>query len=674
MSSILPLKECSIREIYLDSSYKRTYTIPIYQRNYAWGDDEISALVKDVYDSFEKSSEKYYIGTLVTYKRDNNVYEVIDGQQRLTTIYIILNVLGITELNNKLTYTSRKKSASTLEKLGNKLPKSIEYDNAILYGMDFADNAIKRIVNTDHLEHFKNYFLDKVHIIHYEVPKDVNLNHYFEVMNSRGEQLEKHEIVKAKLSQCFNDKQNDLPKFTKIWEACSQMSCYVQHILPYTMFSYSSKLPICVKSQNYDDITFEKSVLLEDKSISSYFSEVTELIENNKAVGSDKFQPIIDFPNFLLIILKITCKLENISAEIILDDKELLNAFRDVLESQKNNKDFFVKKFTYNLLKAKLFLDNYIIHHTVYDIERQGDNPWKLQVYNGDNPKKLVEEKNIQDEIVHLLSMFEVAFTAKQRKNYLLYCLYYLFSLKDFKGDAYCDFLRNMADKFFHDVYLSKDKLNNQHQPKPNAFDEAFFSEEPIKKKKASIFNEIYPEGGANIPLFVFNYTDYKIWKIYVDRLRGKSYTKENKERREFFEKLGCSDFDLDFFDNFYFSRTRKSLEHYYPRAKAGKENETPETTRPLQRPTISQINCFGNFAMIGSEANSSGSSWNPKNKIDHYSDNRINAISVASIKFRIMMQICRDNANKGKENGMEWLYDDMKNHQKKMLDIICSN
>ena len=265
--------------------------------------------------------------------------------------------------------------------------------------------------------------------------------------------------------------------------------------------------------------------------------------------------------------------------------------------------------------------------------------------------------------------MFEVAFTAKQRKNYLLYCLYYLFSIKDFKGDAYCDFLKNMADKFFHDVYLSKDKLNNQHQPKPNAFDDAFFSASSINKKDAGIFNEIYQEGEADIPLFVFNYTDYKIWKIYANQLRGKKYTKENNERKEFFEKLGCSDFDLDFFDNFYFSRTRKSLEHYYPRAKAKKENEKTEKT-----PTISQINCFGNFAMIGSEANSSGSSWNPKNKIDHYSDNRINAISVASIKFRIMMQICKDNANKGKENGMEWLYDDMKNHQKKMLDIIFSN
>lgn len=56
------------------------------------------------------------------------------------------------------------------------------------------------------MDKFKEYFLNHVHIIHYRVPKDVELNHYFEVMNSRGEQLEKHEIVKAKLSdQLKND-------------------------------------------------------------------------------------------------------------------------------------------------------------------------------------------------------------------------------------------------------------------------------------------------------------------------------------------------------------------------------------------------------------------------------------------------------------------------------------
>ena len=70
------------------------YKIPIYQRNYAWERDEISALIKDIYDSMVIDKPIYYIGTLVTFKRDENVFEVIDGQQRLTTIYIVLTAMG----------------------------------------------------------------------------------------------------------------------------------------------------------------------------------------------------------------------------------------------------------------------------------------------------------------------------------------------------------------------------------------------------------------------------------------------------------------------------------------------------------------------------------------------------------------------------------------------------
>ena len=69
-----------------------------------------TALVKDVLDSYEKDKNVvYYIGTLVTYKRGDNLYEVIDGQQRLTTIYLILKALKV-EITNKLTYTARQVS------------------------------------------------------------------------------------------------------------------------------------------------------------------------------------------------------------------------------------------------------------------------------------------------------------------------------------------------------------------------------------------------------------------------------------------------------------------------------------------------------------------------------------------------------------------------------------
>ena len=234
--------------------------------------------------------------------------------------------------------------------------------------------------------------------------------------------------------------------------------------------------------------------------------------------------------------------------------------------------------------------------------------------------------------------------------------------------DNYVEFLRKLADKYFFDVYLDTSKLNDiNHQPKPNSFDETILNGNELNVELEDVerdFNRVYPVGSCNIPLYVFNYTDYKLWKIYADELRGKGTKKGSKERNQFFEKLGCSDFELGAFENFYFSRTRKSLEHYYPQAKAGDN--------------MPNINCFGNFAMIGSDANSSGSNWNPIDKKNHYLDTKSNQVSVASLKFRIMLQICQDNYDTGikDENlkrpfGLEWNVDDMVRHQEKMFEII---
>jgi hypothetical protein len=126
---------------------------------------------------------------------------------------------------------------------------------------------------------------------------------------------------------------------------------------------------------------------------------------------------------------------------------------------------------------------------------------------------------------------------------------------------------------------------------------------------------------------------------------------------------LGCGDFGLKVFEQFYFSRTRRSLEHYYPQA-----NATGKDGAPSQE----QINCLGNYAMIGSEANSSGSNWSPKAKIDHYLDasGKIKQVSVASIKFMIMMQMCKDNEHT-REAGQEWNFKDIGTHQEKMLEVL---
>lgn len=679
MEKTLPLEERSIYQIYLESQEAKKYVIPVYQRNYAWEEDEITALIKDVYDSCRKNANApYYIGTLVTYKRGDDEYEVIDGQQRLTTIYIILNALGIKNFRNKLTYGARKVSASTIDNLKDYPKLGDEVDGGIRNGYKFAEKAINTIVSKSERQSFEWFFLHLVHIIHYSVPKDVDLNHYFEVMNSRGEQLEKHEIVRSTLSQYLKDKK-ELATFSRIWEACSEMNIYIQQAFPDgNVFGYNLHK---FKVESFDEIPEQDESEGKDTILNLLQKPISKIEDSTGTEQNDKFQPIIDFPNFLLIVLKVTrMKLGDFDPlAFTLDDKELLNEFLDALKSV-DDKTEFTKRFAFNLLNAKFLLDNYIVHHSLNDKELSGDNPWKLQYYYLETKKKrylknLTSTQDVQKELVHLLSMFEVSFTPKQRKNYLFYCMMFLFDYYEPSDKEYLEFLQYLADKYFYDVYLNEDCLNERNQPGPNAFDGIILEGGELNVNEIGYedvdykenFENVYKRGKYDIPLFVFNYTDYILWKKYADALRGNKLASKSPKRRAFFEELGCSDFELDPFNNFYFSRTRKTLEHYYPQAKAGEG-------KPL---STDDINCFGNFAMIGAEANSSGSSWDPKTKLDHYSDGKSDQVSVASLKFKIMMQMCQDNhkamlnGDLDRVKGMEWNTEDMQVHQEKILDII---
>jgi hypothetical protein len=658
-TNTLPLRELSIAELY--NGDKATYEVPIYQRNYAWEKDEISALIQDVYDACSANKPTYYIGTLVSFHKGDQVYEVIDGQQRLTTINLILSALRI-PVQNKLTYRARKKSNDTIQSLP--LFKVDERDNGIVKGYEYTETAIEEIVPKNCIEKFKLYFQNSVHLIHYKVPKNIDLNHYFEVMNSRGEQLEKHEIIKARLIEKLYE--NDRATFNRIWEFCSEMNVYIQQKYHDTT----------IFGKNYCDFNVTSFLELPKVDDSAGPAKISDLIHYkggyNPNMDEDKldtFQPIIDFSNFLLVVLKLTRMDEKTfdPASFNLDDKELINEFDNVRIDEK-----FVKQFGLNLLKAKYLLDNYLVHHSNED-DTIESNPWKLQYWQMEKKKgylvNLDGESETQHKLVHLLSMFEVSFTARQRKNYLFYCLLYLFRAEDWEAESYREFVSGLADKYFHDVYLVPGNLNEINTPKPGGFDSSILDNNDLD---ITVYNEdsdfmgIYGDGtvvSAGIPLFIFNYLDYKLWEKYADELRGEKTKEGSRARNEFFKAIGCSDFGLKVFEQFYFSRTRRSLEHYYPQANATGENSAL---------TEEQINCFGNYAMIGSEANSSGSNWSPKAKLDHYLDSsgKIRQISVASIKFMIMMQICKGNQN-NREPGQEWNFIDITEHHKKLFGIL---
>ena len=333
--AVLPLKEQSIDEIY--NGNQVTYEVPIYQRNYAWQDDEISALIQDVYDAFLQGKNTYFIGTLVSYHKGDQVYEVIDGQQRLTTINLVLSALDIYR-KNKLTYRARKKSNETIKNIP--LFENEEKDNGIISGYGFAKNAIKKIIPAEDLESYKKYFQNNVHIIHYNVPQDIDLNHYFEIMNSRGEQLEKHEIIKARLIEQLDE--SDKVKFSQLWEYCSVMSVYIQQKYRQSAIFGNNHHELIISS--FDELP-QVEVGSGKKSILTLVKSKVGDLGGADYVDLDTFQPIIDFSNFLLIVLKITriSEPDFVATDFILDDKELIREF-DKIELNES----FAKEFGFN--------------------------------------------------------------------------------------------------------------------------------------------------------------------------------------------------------------------------------------------------------------------------------------------------------------------------------------
>ena len=649
------------------------YSIPPYQRQYQWTNELWQALIHDVLTigTAPEVDPPHGLGILlltsdesVRFPDDDSLsnYSVIDGQQRLTTTYLILGALGIT-IQNKLTCRARKKSNNTIQSMPHF--EIDEKDNGIVNGFNYAKDSINEIVPKAYLDAFKTYFQRNVHLIHYQVPKDIDLNHYFEIMNSRGEQLEKHEIIKARLIEKLNDK--DKAKFNHLWESCTEMNVYIQQ--KYSETAIFGEHLCDFRASNFDELPEiqNNNNTLKIRDLISYNGQEKQLGSEDK---TDTFQPIIDFSNFLLIALKLT-RIEDLEfkpTSFNLDDKELIKEF-DKIKDKIN--EAFVKKFGYNLLKAKFLLDNYLVHHSNEE-DTIENKPWKLQNWYKEDSKRYLKnldgENDAQHKLVQLLSMFEVSFTARQRKNYLFYCLIYLFH-NDRNISKYCDFVSGLADKFFKDVYLVSEKLNEINTPIPGSFDDAILSGNKLNIVTQNTnfnFTRIYGDGTIitkGIPLFIFNYLDFKLWEKYADKLRGEGKIEGSKERIEFFDTLGCSDFKLKVFEQFYFSRTRRSLEHYYPQANANGKNGAPDEK---------QINCLGNYAMIGSEVNSSGSNWSPKTKLDHYLDSsgKIKQISVASIKFMTMMQKCKDNQSI-RGAGQEWGFDDIKEHQAKMIEVL---
>ena len=181
-----------------------SFYVPSYQRGYRWGSDEVIRLLEDVY---ENGKNNYCLQPVVV-KRRGEAYELIDGQQRLTTLYLIYRYMRnvnpfYPEPAFSLTYETRDKSEEFLQNIN----LFLKEDNIDFWFISNAYETIKKWFEVDlqiRVTHIFEYFKEDVKIIWYEVGETEDSIGLFTRLNIGKIPLTSAELVKA-MFLCRND-------------------------------------------------------------------------------------------------------------------------------------------------------------------------------------------------------------------------------------------------------------------------------------------------------------------------------------------------------------------------------------------------------------------------------------------------------------------------------------
>lgn len=630
------------------------YVIPRYQRAYAWEEKEIEQLIDDICDDNDPKRD-YYIGSLIVARRkagDGVEYEVIDGQQRLTTIYLLLQCLldegyfsrGDVSVGEALSFDCRSKSNCTLAYIRGDAQKSEgkeeQLDQSLLLAVDIIKKKLAREFG-DRVEDQKK-FVDRLkHVVLYriEVPEHTDLNRYFEIMNTRGEQLEQHDILKARLMNYLDDAY-EREAFARIWEACSDMTGYVQ-----MHFSVEDRVKLF--GQWWSDPPSEDALRelckgkrrsegkpdgLDIRKIIDPKSEVDDVdVALEERDAEVRFESIIDFPYFLLHVLRVFCRAERLSMDAaeelgsLLDDKLLLKDFDKVIASCekrgdkriKDVKRWFACKFIQRLLHSRFLFDKFIIKRERVEGDQEGS--WSLKELRAPNKKpyyantggvkksETLEEAHA--ECLMIQSALRVSYTSPKVMHWITRLLECLFDAK-LK-------LPKLADKAEH---IAAEAVAE------NFFGQTLseYSEYDIKEYEFGDY-----AFGVGTPHIVFNYLDYLLWK---------------KAKKTY------KDFVFEF---------RNSVEHWYP------QHPSDGSIEPWDERDV-----FGNLCIISRSVNSKFSNLSPASKMDTYRS----MVQKGSLKLRKMGEII-DKLRKTEKPGVAaklWRQSECAKHEEKMISLLC--
>jgi len=225
------------------------FQIPDYQRPYSWGKEQVSTLLDDLINAYledEKNEEQYFCGSIVLVENHlANRYDIIDGQQRITTFIILACVIRdiykekLNKLSKKYIYNSiRDEIEEDKEKL--KFLTDISYQNefiqTVLNGIDFfvkrkksnkyLENAfvIKEVLeekvkeNNIDINDFIKWLYEKVVLTYISCPSEDTAIQIFNVLNDRGMPLSPVDILKSSLMHKIQGDNEKRKIFKREWD------------------------------------------------------------------------------------------------------------------------------------------------------------------------------------------------------------------------------------------------------------------------------------------------------------------------------------------------------------------------------------------------------------------------------------------------------------------------
>ena len=614
------------------------YIIPLYQRAYAWEDKQLIQLIEDISDISDETN--YYIGALVV-SRQEDKYEVVDGQQRLTSLYLLMNCLGL-EVRNTLTFACREKSNYTLRRIKEYLlddRSNIEEDrieSGIRRGIDILNEEIDK---TDFSREDFIKKLKQVVVYRIEVPVNTDLNRYFEIMNTRGEQLEQHDILKATLMR-YLPKDAEKAAFARIWDACSDMTGYVQmHFI-----SKNNEVRENIFGGGWNDMPsgrwsqLVKAINTADVYDNGY--KISDIIDIDFKVDDDegyndedirvRFESIIEFPFFLIHTLKVLIWIKKIShkdgkspiiAEL-LDDKKLIETFRRVINfgvadgvSISEDKAKFARDFIICLVRTRYLFDKYIIKREYANESSDGEWSLKSLYVSGQQSKKKAYYRNSRfvrfgewdktnnwrnQTNIMLQSALRVSYTSPKVMHWITQLLQWL-SENGYKHTSDND----MAE---YDIITEN------------------IAKEAVRENFFDVNKDGSYKMGVNTPHIVFNYLDFLIW---------------NENRNKY------SDFTFEF---------RNSVEHWYP------QNPSEGTFESWKN----GVDQFGNLCIIQRNVNPKFSNLSPEAKKSTFKA----MIAKGSLKLRIMSEMTEKHGDISAS--IYWKEKAYKEHEQRMIAILA--